>query len=431
MIRFELAMLLRQSLLKWLGVFLLLCIVFAIYNGKQRIENQMQTIVQVKEKETEFYSKNRNLLDSIEKGLTEPAGRWWKDPSNPVAMSAFSPAGVYLTLSPSPLAIISTGQSDIFPYYSQVNIRSTNASNDNTNLDNPYNVSIGNFDLAFVLVFIFPLFIIAFSYNLLSSEREQGTFRLLQSTPIKIEIWLLKKMLLRFVVLVFPVLIFVLIILLTVGVSFGSEMGSFILATMAYSLFWFGVAFGVNLLATSSAQNAIILISVWLLLVLLVPSLVGVVAGRLYPSPSRTEYITAKREFLNEFEKRKDDLLDDYYKNNPNLERKPKSEYIWKDYWIDNFAINEQRDRELGKIEESFNQKATDQRTFTEKFVWTSPAILYQTYLNKLAQTDTQTYLAFQKKLLSFQNEWTTYFKTKFMNGEAIKAKDFDDFPKP
>src|SRR3546814_8041051 len=55
----------------------------------------------------------------------------------------------------------------------------------------------GQFDLAFVLVYMFPLFIFAISFNMLSVERDQGTLRMLLSQPLKLPHLVLAKTLVR------------------------------------------------------------------------------------------------------------------------------------------------------------------------------------------------------------------------------------------
>ena len=43
---------------------------------------------------------------------------------------------------------------------------------------------VGRFDLAFVVVYLLPLLVLALSFNVLSEEREQGTLALTLSQPV-------------------------------------------------------------------------------------------------------------------------------------------------------------------------------------------------------------------------------------------------------
>jgi ABC-2 type transport system permease protein len=53
---------------------------------------------------------------------------------------------------------------------------------------NPLLVAFGNFGLAFVLVFLLPLLVIALTYNVWSADQELGTWDLLQSQPASVRI---------------------------------------------------------------------------------------------------------------------------------------------------------------------------------------------------------------------------------------------------
>jgi ABC-2 type transport system permease protein len=67
----------------------------------------------------------------------------------------------------------------------------------NNDIENPSHLLSGHFDLAFVIVYLFPLLIFALSYNLLSAEREIGTLRLLMSQPLALRTLVPGKVLVR------------------------------------------------------------------------------------------------------------------------------------------------------------------------------------------------------------------------------------------
>ena len=57
----------------------------------------------------------------------------------------------------------------------------------NNELENPVNLMTGAFDIAFVVIFLLPIFILAISYDLLSSERERGTLAMILAHPISLK----------------------------------------------------------------------------------------------------------------------------------------------------------------------------------------------------------------------------------------------------
>jgi ABC-2 type transport system permease protein len=431
-IQFEIKNLLRTPFFGIVSILLLGFILFATYNGKKRVDNQLLAIETVKNSETEFYDKHKTLLDSIEKGLRKAPPQWFKNPENPLPIGAFRGAGSYAILTPAPLSAISTGQSDIFPTYTKVAVGNLNAGKDNDNFENPFNTAIGQFDLAFVLGFIFPLLIIAFSYNLLSAEREQGTLRLLLSIPLNINVLLFNKIVFRYLLLLSISFFWLVISFVIFGISISnSAFLSFILAVGAYSFVWFLLSFAVNLLAKSSATNAMILLGCWLFFAFIVPSTVNMLAGSWYPVPSRVEFVTAQREIDKQVEQEKEKILADFYAKNTQFKRPTsEGEKTWKDWWREGFAEDNYALQLKNNLQKQYAEKANAQRNFANGFQYFSPTILFQNTLNKIAATDTETYLNFQKETENFERKWTAYFETKFMKDEKMTVKDFESFPK-
>ena len=66
---------------------------------------------------------------------------------------------------PEQLAGLSIGQRDVNSSVQSVTIRALEAQKYDTDLNNPYNLLSGNLDLSFVIIYLFPLLIIAFTFN--------------------------------------------------------------------------------------------------------------------------------------------------------------------------------------------------------------------------------------------------------------------------
>lgn len=64
-------------------------------------------------------------------------------------------------------------------------------------IENPHRLLTGRFDLAFVLIYLYPLLILALAYNLLSIENEQGTLVLTLSQPVSVRTLVAAKVALR------------------------------------------------------------------------------------------------------------------------------------------------------------------------------------------------------------------------------------------
>ncbi len=95
------------------------------------------------------------------------------------------------------LAALNIGMRDLNPSIQGVTIRNLEEQRYNADFYNPANAAAGNFDFSFVIVFLFPLVIVAFCYNLISEEEEKGTWKLLSVQSAHLQKLLDQKMLIR------------------------------------------------------------------------------------------------------------------------------------------------------------------------------------------------------------------------------------------
>lgn len=430
-IKLELKNIFRNRFLLTLSVLLFVFIGVSLYYGKARTDRQNAILADLKTKETDFYREKRLLLDSIERKLRDSVASsiWYQDPSNPLVVSAFRGAGVYAQLPPAPMASFSKGQSDIFPFYAKVYLGG-NTLDESLEFENPFHAALGDFDLSFVLVFILPLLVIAFSYNLLSAEREQGTLPLVLSTPVRLWVWLLRKIVLRLLLLAGIVVgsIVLFLFLFEIKISL-SLLVPFFLGLLLYVFFWFGLAFGVNIWKKSSSFNVNFLLACWLFAALLIPNFLSLLATQRYPTPSRLDYLTQKRAIEVEVEKKHDQIVEAYYTQNPELRPADSLPKTWKNWWHEGLAVRQYQASALEKITQHFESQAQSQRLLAKKFEWLSPALVFQSFLNRLAQTDSETYLHFNAQVKAFEKEWSAFFIAKFQKEEALTSRDYDQFP--
>ncbi|MCA6106178.1 ABC transporter permease [Bradyrhizobium cenepequi] len=101
----------------------------------------------------------------------------------------------------APLAALAIGQSDMMPNYYRISYLSKVQFMYDTEIENPWNLLSGHFDLAFVIVFVLPLLVTTLGYNLLSAEREHGTLRMLCSQPLSVATLLTGKLVVRMLAL--------------------------------------------------------------------------------------------------------------------------------------------------------------------------------------------------------------------------------------
>ena len=120
-------------------------------------------------------------------------------------------------LPPGPLAPLAIGQSDLLPYYFKVSTDARENIVAATELENPQRLLVGRFDLAFVLIYLYPLLILGITYNMLSAEKEQGTLALALSQPVSLSTLVTGKVTLRALLLVGIVVVFSAVALAAAG----------------------------------------------------------------------------------------------------------------------------------------------------------------------------------------------------------------------
>ena len=180
----------------WLvvGIFAL-AIGYGTFNGARWVRFQHAAIDETSREQHERFQRQQAAIVQISAGELKVSP--FADPRNP--QTAGSRLGArYAVMPPAPLAALSIGQSDLLPWYFKVTSDAKENVTAGAELENPHRLLIGRFDLAFVLIYLYPLLILAMTYNVLSGEKEQGTLALTLSQPVSLRRLLAGKLMLRF-----------------------------------------------------------------------------------------------------------------------------------------------------------------------------------------------------------------------------------------
>ncbi|MYJ24683.1 MAG: DUF3526 domain-containing protein [Holophagales bacterium] len=408
-----------------LGLFVVL-LGYALTNGVVWLRFQERTVEATTSGNVERAAALQQELEAIEAG-GQPSSPF-ADPRSPRVLGG--PSGSHTAvLAPGPLTALAIGQSDLLPYYYDVNIYTNEASfQQNGEIENPLNLMVGRFDLAFAVVYLLPLLVLARSFNVLSEEREQGTLALTLSQPVSARSVVTMKLAFRALVVAGIVLGVSLLGALATG-GFGSP-GRILLwsvTVVAYSLFWFALAAWVNALGRSSAWNATVLVGAWLVLVVVLPAAINAAAGLLHPLPSRVEMVTAQREASNDAVNRRSELLARYLEDHPEM-----AEGVVADEpglgalsWAATDAVN-------GRLEEvaaEHDARRTEQTALVRRYRFLSPALLAQEALLDAAGTGDARFADFQSQVREFAEQWREFFVPAIMADEQMNAGVLADVP--
>ncbi len=420
----------RSKIVIWTAVILSLLIFLSIHTGNLAVKNQLDNIKKIKQEEKERHEKLLTDIEKVESG--EKKVNAYTNPKTPYMVGG--KYGSYeIFKEPGELSFISLGQSDFFPYHYRISIRNRQlysflAGDDK--MENPINQQNSNFDLAFVLIWLLPLFVITFSYNILSSEKEFGTLKLLKASSISITKILLIKILLRFIIITSISIVSILLLFYLYGVNISDNMSGIsklFLFICSYTLFWFLISAIVNLFSKSSIVNAGILFAVWLLLILIVPAILNIVSNYKYPVATRIEYVNFIREATYEIDNNSDKVLDEYFLSHPELGiRKSKN----MPFWVYKNALKNKIIKDVsGDFVNHRNSQFNKQVEFINNFKYLSPAIAMQQTLNKISGNSTSDFLKFQAKADECNDKWRMYFFPKILRDELMSKNDVLNLP--
>lgn len=417
---------------RWVAILLVVFLaltLFAVSNGRKKVENRELSISKAIREMKDLDKKYASDINAISNGLN-PVPESWLDPR---ALSVFgqrAPRVAYIEATP--LAMIATGQSDLFSHHIKPKLYGEVNALGFSELSNPVQLMFGNFDLAFVCIYLLPLLGLAFSYNMLSGEKELGSLRLTASQPISLYTWLFSKMALRFILLTAVVIISISVGLVLNGILLavvGSDLLKLYLILTAYIFFWFMVSFLVNLRGSSSGQNAVTLVSVWVVVVLLIPSVINQLANSLYPVPSRVNMIHEYRVASAEAARKAEENLKTYYHDHPELAPKDtaaQNQYSW---WLGYFASVDLTRHSMKPVLDQYNLALRKQQAWVDGFRFASPSILLQNSMNELAGSSPKRYADFREQVIDFAETWKGYFLPRMFNNDNMMVSDIKNLP--
>lgn len=326
------------------------------------------------------------------------------------------------------LAGLSIGQRDINPSLQSVTIRNLEEQKYATDLMNPMYQMLGNMDFSFVLIYFFPLIIIAFCFNLISEEKEEGTWSLVLSqsaNPLKM---LQFKILIRFisVLLVLVLLLFIAKFYLTI--PFDAAFLGFALMAILYVSFWFCLAWLIASFHKNSSQNALILLLSWVMLTIVVPAGINALTVNLYPVPEAFSTVLESRDgYHNKWDEPKEPTVAKFHKHYPQFSTFKHPE--GKDYsWLWYYAMQQMGDDEAAADALAFKEKLKKRNAFSSTAGMFFPSIHTQLSLNAFSLSDMDNYLNFMEKLENFHEQKRLYFYPKIFSDAAVSNENWKRF---
>lgn len=402
---------------------------YGMWEGKTIIEEQKEAIYALEQSYGEDFKEVLGKFKVTDTTAAEKRDAEYA--KMPVMINFWLPQNAIN--KPSSLAFLSIGERDILQFYKKVKTSVDYLDNSNIGMDNPLVLWAGSFDFSFVLIYLLPILIIIFSYDVLSREKELGVHKIiavqgLGNTGVAIYKLLFRAIILSTLVLVLSGIAF----MLADTIEF-TLLGLWILGSLSYLLLWFACCFLVTSWQWGSLSNLIALFSGWLLFVMLLPSCTSIYMNAKQPIPLRTSVASFQRETSEDiWGSDKKIIVDTFLLNNPRYKKyydPDKSQGIsgWGTFEIAGYYDLLQR--RVEKHVAPYEKLLENRRQTASRLNRWNPVIQMQKLNNRLAQTSLKDFQEFESNVRTFQGEWRDFIYSFQLPENEFSQEDLSDFP--
>jgi ABC-2 type transport system permease protein len=288
-------LLLRRNPLLLAGLgFLLLCGAYGLYAGHHFAQAQRAVLQELEAGQATRLARH---LARAQADTSTAQGRRDRRWVHDAVVSDRELAQVVAQPLP-PLVGLAIGQRDVYPAYYPCRPWDDAYDTNATELRNPDQLLAGNFDLAFVLLYLVPLFAIAYAHNVLAEEQAQHTYRLLQVQAGSVRAVVGYKLLFRLGVVLAVVLGLSIagFWLNAVPLAPAAPWLGWLLVSTLYVAAWFAAIYALAARARSAGAAALSLLGAWVLVVVLAPAGLNYALQRQQTDPEALRLVSLGRD---------------------------------------------------------------------------------------------------------------------------------------
>ncbi len=392
----------------WISLLLITLLgVIGIIIGNKHLERQQEAIAEVKTYQEQHFDRQVSLHNEN------------------LGLLLYYAKFAYIN-NLNPLSGLSIGQADVNPTVKRITIKTFEGQKYDTDLVNPMNLQSGNLDLSFVIIYLFPLLVIVLTFNLLSEETETGTWRLVVIQAKSKLGFIIPKLLIRlmllYVVLIFLFFIAKLILNLSLNFQFFWMLG----LSMLYVLFWFTLTFFIISFKKSSGFNALLLLSVWLVLIVFIPAGINSYISSKYPVPEALNTAIAQRDGYHvKWDTDKLATVKKFYKHYPQFK---KYGYPTDGFWLWYYAMQQMGDDDSKKERDALNEKIKLREQISKQIASVIPNMHLQLVFNQLAGTGMSQQMDYLEATDVFHEKLRLFFYPKIFEGKHADTIDWNQF---
>jgi ABC-2 type transport system permease protein len=389
---------------------LLVAMLLGALNARAQADAQRAAIERIRTIETQALAAHQAALARYAR--PGPRLPYWQDPSDVAGYMRYG-LTTFAVKPPSVLAALAVGQSTLQPFYLRIELDYLSPPEESFDFVNPGVLGLGEFDLAFVLVYLMPLVLIAIGAPRLAEERDAGILPLLAAGAPSMPRLALLKFGVMAAVAVPVVLTSAGCALLATGVPLNDVAvldalwpAAFGLA--GYTVLWCAVTAAVAArvgLVPSYLTSA----AIWAVSSLLVPAAVALAVGVVHPTPSPLRYLDALRGESNLTPAQRDAIFIAYVRAHPAYaaaaERLKNVSYATKQV-----AVQMELERRMAPQRAAEHRAKQDAAHLARVLGMLSPSMVMEKMLQAAAGTDDANQQAFLDRSRTFAAQLRRFF---------------------
>ncbi|MCP1550255.1 MULTISPECIES: DUF3526 domain-containing protein [Methylorubrum] len=296
----ELRLVLRERLTWAVLAALLAALCLAVWTGAERVARERAAIAEAVGDTARAVREARTAHERYSRASPIKVN-YWQDPTDAFGFMTYFMAA-YAVKPPTPLASFAAGQSDVQPTVTKISFGFSTVFDDTAyEFGSAAKLKLGPFDLAFVLVYLVPLAVIALAGTRLSTEQDAGILRMIAAQPVgprRVAAAKFGAVALVAVTGVVGGTGLALVLARGLGPLAGWESTLALLAAAlaAYVLFWVAACALVASLWRGAVAALAILVLAWAGITVVLPTGLGIALDTLAPMPSRIAAIDASRQ---------------------------------------------------------------------------------------------------------------------------------------
>ena len=318
---------------------------------------------------------------------------------------------------------------------------------------NPIFSIFGPLDLDFIIRNVLSLFIILFTYDAISGEKERGTLKLIMANKIPRDILILGKSIGGFISIIVPffvpfllgIIIFNFYPEISISLEVWGRIALILISYILYLLLFFSMGLFVSSKTNRSSISFLMLLLIWVIFVTIIPKASVMISRQIYSIPSAHEVTYQKKQIQKESNEKFQKNIFSFFKKNPRNEDETPQEYQdrYMKYMQDQLDItNKERDEKFKQIDAEFESKKKYQRYLATNISRISPTSTLRYATMHMAKTGIYSHERLIESIYNYQEPLSKYLRKKLFeasrkrmsnimgNEEKEEKLDLSDMPK-